>query len=537
MKRWFIAIVILLAFSMSAFAAPQQVVSYSVTYAATKALQPVVRGETQYFMPAITGNCAITIGKSVRGDICTFFLTSDAVGGHVMTFGNYFTPTGTLTLIASQESVIQFIYDGSTWKEAWRINGNSGLLSLQTGVTGILPIANGGTSTSLDMFMGLYNRERSDKWQIKGRSTASDRYTLQSPAKLAVYLNSKVYTVTAQTNYDLSLEATWDSVATDYRVAATRAGVNFYVYACEQAGNALKILVSADASAPSGYTTTTSRLIGGFHGLCLDVGTISGHALTEFATGDILPESIWDYNHRPVASPAGMVFSEQANLWVDIYLASGTGANTASVFNGTISDNRNWMDFVDDGSSVKKRLLNDSQFQVIASGSNEKTNIFGSADPVTTGAHVDTASRRMISNIGVEDACGVIWQWLLDQSYRYDGGAHTHSQTITYKGSPTGVAVYKDQAETKLNATTSSGVDETVVSSSVDPAPVWAYYALPGNKGSLYRQGTYGDVKLLAGADWHSGSISGSRSRHASYYRWNAYTPVGGRFASEPLNR
>jgi len=400
-----------------------------------------------------------------------------------------------------------------------------------------LPTANGGTATSLDMFMGLYNRERSDKWQIKGRSTASDRYTLQSPAKLAVYLNSKVYTITAQTDYDLSLEATWDSIGTDYRVAATRAGVDFYVYACEQAGNVAKILVSANASAPTGYTTTTSRLIGGFHCLCLAVGTISGHALTDFATGDILPESIWDYNHRPVSSPAGMVFSEKANIWVDVYLASGTGANTASVFNGRISDTRDWMDFVDDGAAVKKRLLNDFQFQIIAAGSNEETNIFGTADPVTTGAHVDTASRRMISNIGVEDACGVMWQWLLDQSYRFDGGAHTHTLQVTYKASPTGVAVYKDQTETNLNAITGSATDETVESSSVSPELAFTYYNLSGGKGSLYRQGTYGDVKVLAGASWALGTNSGSRSRNATNYRWFTSTSIGGRFASEPLNR
>lgn len=136
MKRWFIAIVILLGFSMSAFGAPQQVVHYTVTYNATKALQPVVRGETQYFMDDITGVCSITIGKTVRGDICTFFLTSDAVGGHVITFGNYFTPADTMTLVASETSVIQFVYTGSTWKETWRIDGTEGSAALPTATQG-----------------------------------------------------------------------------------------------------------------------------------------------------------------------------------------------------------------------------------------------------------------------------------------------------------------------------------------------------------------------------------------------------------------
>lgn len=388
------------------------------------------------------------------------------------------------------------------------------------------------------MFSGLYNRERADKWAIKSYTTAAQRYILQTPANLGVYLNGKVYVVSAKTDYDLSLAATWDTVTpTDYTVAATRAGKDFYIYACEVAGNTLKVLISANASAPSGYTTTTSRCIGGFHCLCLSVGTIAGHTLTGFLTGDILPNSVWDYNHRPISSPSGMVCSPMTNLWVDIYLTSGTGTSTASVMSGVISDTRDWNSFVDDGGAVSKRLLWDTEFQNIASGSNEETNITGSADPVTTGGHVDTAGRRMIANNGCEDCCGVMWQWLLDQSYRYDAGTHSHTVPINYLAAPSGSAVYKAEGQAYFNAVTGSGGNETVTTSSVDPAPVWAYYNLPGVKGSLYRQGTYGDVKLLAGAAWNSGAYSGSRSRNATDYRWTAITSFGGRFASEPLNR
>jgi hypothetical protein len=217
-----------------------------------------------------------------------------------------------------------------------------------------------------------------------------------------------------------------------------------------------------------------------------------------------------------------MVYSPMTNLWVDIYLASGTGINTKSVFNGVISDTRDWMSFVDDGALVNKRLLFDPEFQMIATGSNEETNIFGSADPVNTGGHVDTAGRRMIANNGCEDCCGVMWQWLIDQSFRYDGGSHTHNNTITYRAIPTGVPTYKLNGETKLNAANLSLADEIITNTSVDPAPVFAYFNLPGPaRGSFYRQGTYGDVKLLAGAFWADGADSGSRSRGAIYYRWN----------------
>jgi hypothetical protein len=389
------------------------------------------------------------------------------------------------------------------------------------------------------LIAGLYNRERADKWSIKGYINAADRYTLQSPITLGLYLNKRVYYIESKTDYDLSALATWDAVApTDYRVAANRAGKDFYIYACEVANSYTpKILISANATNPTGYTVVNSRLIGGFHCECLAVGAIALHTLTNFATGDILPNSVWDYNFRPICNPAGMVYSPMTNIWVDIYLASGTGTGTVSIFGGTISDTRIWNDFVDDGGAVNKRLLYDNEFQLIATGSNEKTNIVGSADPVTTGGHTDTAGRRMVANNGCEDLCGVMYQWLNDQSFQYQGGNHTHDNTITYRAIPTGSPTFKLNGETKLNAANLSLADEVITNTSVDPAPAFAYYVLPGNKGSLYRQGTYGDVKLLAGGNWNLGTPSGSRFRYANLYRWSTGTSVGGRFASEPINR
>jgi len=205
-----------------------------------------------------------------------------------------------------------------------------------------------------------------------------------------------------------------------------------------------------------------------------------------------------------------MVYSEKADIWVDIYLASGTGASTASVFGATCSDTRTWLDFVDDGAAVKKRLLNDPEFQVIAVGSNEETNISGSADPGNTGGKSDTASRRMISFIGCEDCCGNLWQWLGEQSYGFNAAAaHTHS--ITVSGDP---------------QTVTSGA------ASGDVAPAWAYFDLPGSKGSLYRQGTYGDVKLMAGGPWNVATACGSRGRFAQFSRWDGRQDVGTRFAA-----
>lgn len=415
-------------------------------------------------------------------------------------------------------------------------------------------------------------------------------------------------------------------------------GKDYYVYVCDNAG-ALVYLISLASTYPDGYDANTSYKIGGFHTLCVNAGTISGHTLTGYTANDILPESVWDVRHRPKCSPEGMVYCEAINKWVDIYLQSGTNASTASVYNATITDTRVWNDHVDDGHAVLKRLLTDEEFQAVAAGSNEETNITGSADPVTTGGHADTASRRMISNIGCEDCCGAMYQWLLDQSFRLDGAsggyvAAEQTYTVTYVETPGGNQVYvkfdtdgnpylccnmandtTDKVITfgtdykviiKHDANASSGglavyfdddaeqpgrvlVNNTVLSKDCyvctnDPtlflrivhdadaasngtalnydddsderlestcagaenaaidlaivdstAPSWAWYNLPGSKGSLYRQGTYGDIKLRAGGDWNHGASCGSRCRGANYYRWIAVTVIGARFLAEPL--
>ena len=65
---------------------------------------------------------------------------------------------------------------------------------------------------------------------------------------------------------------------------------------------------------------------------------------------------------------------------------------------------------------VGKQLLSDGEFESASIGSNQATNIQGSADKGTVGGHVDTANRRMISAIGAEEMCGYLWQWTRDVS-------------------------------------------------------------------------------------------------------------------------
>jgi hypothetical protein len=361
---------------------------------------------------------------------------------------------------------------------------------------------------------------------IENHVTDHDKIVIKGSNNLPLMIGDRFFSMDTDINI---------STLSDLDTGAVSNGKDYYVYACDNGGNAPVFLLSLNTTYPSGYTANTSTKIGGVHTLCVDVGIIAGHDLNGYIANDILPQSVWDLKHRPVSSPAGMVYDSAIDKWVDIYLASGTGASTISAHGVAISDTRDWMDFVDDGLAVKKRLLFDFEFQSAAAGSNEETNIIGSSDPVITGGYLDTASRRMISNIGTEGACGQMYQWLLDQSSRVDGMSHTHAQTIAHKAAATGATLYKDQAETKPNAILDSGADETITSEATDNTPTWAWYDLPGTKGSLFKQGTYGDVKLLAGGYWLVGTYCGSRSRVAYYSRWytNAYT--GARFLAESM--
>ena len=333
-------------------------------------------------------------------------------------------------------------------------------------------------------------------FSAKTVSVAADRYIALTPNAVQIDIGGSSYTLSAQAALDLSLEATWDTVSgTDYRTAANRAGKDFYVYAVQPgSGTVPGFKVSANSTVPSGYSASTSRKVGGFPCLAVTVGTNVpvGHPARDYVAGDIIPIGVWDLKRRSHANNEGTVYIEPLDSWVDIYLASGTGASTASANGGTISDTRTWLDFVDDGAAVKKRMLRDYEFQIAAAGSNEETNIAGSADPGTTGGHSDTASRRMISNYFLEDCCGALWQWLDEQSTRWDF------------------------------------------------TTAWNWYDLPGSKGSLYNgAGTAGtgDVKLIAGGFWSNGSICGSRARGANLYRWNTNANIGCRFAARSLTK
>lgn len=207
----------------------------------------------------------------------------------------------------------------------------------------------------------------------------------------------------------------WDALLLDE--GAILPGTDYYLYLCDNSDGTATIKASLNATFPLNFTADSSRKIGGFHTLCVDVGVIAGHLLDGYVAGDILPQSVWCLNHRPRrAAPEGMVYAPGAGIWVDIYMASVSGTELGSVYNEIIADGTSaeafhWYKMGDWMARIGKRFPTGPEFGSFSAGSNQGTNVTGSADPVTTGGWVDTAGVRMISNIGCEDCCGVAWQF------------------------------------------------------------------------------------------------------------------------------
>ena len=268
-------------------------------------------------------------------------------------------------------------------------------------------------SDALNKAAGLFVYVASPAWYRRDSLPTVTATTVTIPANTQVNVGSRG--LVSKSDVTLSVD--------DLDSASNRAGRDVYIYACINLTDTSSFepvfVLSYNSTVPAGYDSTNSRKIGGFHCLCASVGSISGHSLTGYTTGSIVPGSIWDLRHRPVSDPEGMVYCKPINKWVDIYLPSWSGSKLQSVYGGTIVDGTSAKPmhgemFNEYAGLVNKKLISRDEFVVISQGSNQCTNIYGSCDPTTTGGHVDTFSRRIISNYGIEDCCGVLWQWTRD---------------------------------------------------------------------------------------------------------------------------
>jgi len=331
-----------------------------------------------------------------------------------------------------------------TWAKEYRLNNSSFTAaqwaSIQSGITAekVAQYDALGKPASL-----VYERAR---WL---RFSATNKKGVVIAAGTTIIVGAHVFTAATDTTFDLSEDI-------------TIAGKDYFIYLNWEDGDVWTLTATTTKSAD----TATSRYIGRCHTLCVaaggsltakipaspssgiaagdkvlvksyeadvdpdfynfynkaaqsvsagsyyDVITVA-HPLAGFAAGDILPESIFCLSWKPkTLYEDGMVYDRDTDSCIDIYLQSGTGLKTKSEYNKIHTVSRQQWNHQEDMRQVGKKLLTDYEFTSAAIGSNETTNIYGSADVTTVGGHSDTANRRMISAIGCEEMAGYLWQWL-----------------------------------------------------------------------------------------------------------------------------
>lgn len=228
---------------------------------------------------------------------------------------------------------------------------------------------------------------------------------------------------------------------------AFAAGTSYFVYLVYT--NQRNWLFKISTSSSQTFTgALAKRIIGGFDTLCVSVtseqvySTTEVHPFSGAVAGYIHPFSVWDLWHRPVCCPEGFAYAPTLGIWASIYLMSkdatlntwttGTTASGSKYPNdsfkmvskngGTILDGASTpaLDCLDGEQQLHyqgMRLPTIAEFGDLARGAPQGVNIKGSTDPATTGGHLATNDKRIISYCGLEDIVGVLWQWTSESAY------------------------------------------------------------------------------------------------------------------------
>lgn len=268
-------------------------------------------------------------------------------------------------------------------------------------------------------------------------------------------------------------------------------GKDYSIFLVPEGDNSIAIKISLNKTAPAGYDTVNTRRIGGFHTMCVNVGTVkSGNSMNGWLAGDIIPNSVWTLWHRPaVASPSGARYVPERDAWKTIYLQSGTGNNTTFEYNGTTTRSRTTWDHELDLAKVGWEFPTSIDFTISEQGIVNLKAVSGKAESsvTKTGGWVNENNVRMVTDGGDESACGGVWTILQE---RGPAGTITNE---TNKWYDSGTSGYTDSK-------------------------------------------TYGTIyRLVGGGIWRDSGNAGPSSRFGSYWASDATTSGGARGWSRPL--
>lgn len=300
---------------------------------------------------------------------------------------------------------------------------------------------------------------------------------------------------------------------------ALSAGTDYAIYACSDG----TLHASANFSAPAGYTTASSRRIGGFH--YAPGGNATGYNTGGDTTPAINPFSIWDLKWRPSCpDPRGMALVA-GRFWADIYLcgtdvdANGTSCNAVTIGDGssppkvpamfggdgtTTYGSFTWFEAAELMASAGKTLLSYDEFVAAAYGTKEAA--ARGSDAVTTGLGTSNAGssntdEKFTSRWGLMQVSGCMHQW----------GREFISKLVV----------------------PASPADATALATSIN---AFAGRANTEGRGSLYLPGSAdGIAAALCGAAWVYVSGAGSRASLWSSPPWASIDSIGARGRSDHL--
>lgn len=329
-----------------------------------------------------------------------------------------------------------------------------------------------------------------------GSAYAFDKLSAQSVA----FTKTAAGTASVKAGTQVMVATTLVTYAVDTAVTMpTHAiGTDYYIYACADG----TCRADASASAPIGYTTANSRLIGGYH-----YGRIRNTLTVTDVAVEIVPRSMWDLAYRPANNDTrglvdiygngkrwGMVY--QASVDQAITLTNGiiTAGTVKSAYNATPltgTEGLNGYNFAELGVRSGFDLMSYQEWLVLAHGSpqgNDADNLNAWTKTTNTARNPTGLADRAVSFAGACDCVGNVHEWL---------GEFSNDHTTT--------------------------------------AYAWQAPMSAQNVGQLYIPNAVGLRQQLAGGAWSDGVRAGARCLFANSSPWFVGTSTGCRFACDGL--
>lgn len=210
----------------------------------------------------------------------------------------------------------------------------------------------------------------------------------------SVVMNGVVYTFAAG-------NATFSDIDT----GSEAAGTNYYVYALAAGG----YKISVSPTAPTGYTTSNSKLIGWFHN-----NPSSDISRYSVASGT-------DADYPEIGPRPGMVQIPGAREMIDIYIASDLGGTGKAIFAGNAAASAYnatpWVSLTAAAQmkacgNAGKRLCTNEEWSMAGlgtpAGDDANTTCWTKAD--NTGSHPTGTLPACVSAIGCYDMTGNVWE-------------------------------------------------------------------------------------------------------------------------------